>query len=67
MSFTEPDGSAFLARDASEYSWFREIHVPRVWCDYLVDSGGFREKKSCLFWVDRSPTLPSTSNLASLL
>ena len=25
-------------------SWFREIHVPRVWCVYLVTGFNFREK-----------------------
>ena len=36
-------------------SWFREIHVPRAWRVYLATGFDFREKKSCLFWVDRSP------------
>ena len=39
-------------------SWFREIHVPRVRRVYLATKFDFREKKSCLFWVDRSPSLP---------
>ena len=36
-------------------SWFREIHVPRAWRVYLATGFDFREKKSCLFWVDWSP------------
>ena len=48
-------------------SWFREIHVPRVWRVYLATELDFREKKSCLFWVDRSPILASASYLATLL
>ena len=36
-------------------SWFREIHVPRAWRVYLATGFDFHEKKSCLFWVDRSP------------
>ena len=36
-------------------SWFREIHVPRAWRVYLATGFDFREKKLCLFWVDRSP------------
>ena len=58
---------ALLAGDASVDSGFREIHVPRAWRVYLVTGLDFREKKSCLFWVDRSPTLASASYLDTLL
>ena len=34
---------------------------------YLSTGYDFREKKSCLFWVVRSPTLASASYLATLL
>ena len=36
-------------------SWFREIPIPRTWRVYLATGFDFRGKKSCLFWVDRSP------------
>ena len=45
-------------------SWFREIHVPRVWRVYLATELDFREKnRACFgsigarFWR-QSPTLP---------
>ena len=46
-------------------SWFREIHVPRAWRVYLATTFDFRIA-SCLFWVDRSPTLASVSYLATI-
>ena len=64
---TEPGGFALLARDASADLWFREIHVPRAWRVYLATGLDFREQKSCLFWVDRNPTLAVASYLATLL
>ena len=36
-------------------SWFTEIPIPRTWRVYLATGFDFRGKKSCLFWVDRSP------------
>ena len=49
-----------LPGDASVDSWFREIPIPRTWRVYLA-TGLIFAKKSCLFWVDRSPRrwLPS--------
>ena len=59
-----PRGLALLAGDASVDSWFREIYVPQAWRVYLATGLDFREKKkSYLFWVDRSPSLPSAPTL----
>ena len=44
----EPGGFALLAGDASVDSWFRKIHVPRVWRVYLATELDFREIKSGL-------------------
>ena len=63
----EPGGLALLAGDASVDSWFREIHVPWAWRVYLATGFDFHEKKSCFFWVDRSPSLLWVSYLATLL
>ena len=44
----EPVGFALLVGDAS---WFREIHVPRVWRIYLATGFDFREKEVVLVLV----------------
>ena len=46
---------------------FGEIYVPRAWRVYLTTGFDFCEKKLCLFWVDRNPSLLSASYLATLL
>ena len=67
LSLSRTGGFALLAGDTSVDSWFREIHAPRAWRVYLATGFDFREKKSCFFGVDRSPSLLSVSYLATLL
>ena len=45
-------------------SWLREIYVLRAWRVHLATGFDFCEKKPCLFWIDRSPSLQSVSYLA---
>ena len=45
----EPGGFALLAGDASVDSWFRKIHVPRVWHVYLATELEFCEKNRACF------------------
>ena len=66
-SSTEPGGFSPPAGDASADSWFRKNPVPRVWRVLFSNWTRFSRKKSCLFWVDRSPILASSSYLATLL
>ena len=54
-----------LAGDASVDSWFREIYELQAWRVRLATGFDFCEKKKCLFWLDRSPSSPSVSYLAT--
>ena len=56
------------AGDALVDSWFRGIYVPQAWCVSLATELDFaKKKKSCLFWVDRSPILLLVFYSATLL
>ena len=59
--FSPPQKPTFPNSNSSMDSWFRRIRDPRAWGACLAPGFDFGEKKSCLFWVDPSPTLPSAS------
>ena len=49
-------------------SGFREIHVPRAWCDYLATGFDFRKKKNCACLGSMGAVTPlSAFYLAALL
>ena len=65
--FSSHQKLTFPNYNSSVDSWLRKFRDPRAWRVYLATGFDFGEKKIYLFWVDRSPTLPSASYLATLL